>query len=79
MPNDYAALLKNALEALRQARKHLNREIAAYPTPISGCDAQFNHLLADRQRISAALRSLGQDVFIATPRNPSSEGEIESR
>lgn len=33
-------------------------EIAGYPGPIAGCDAQFNHLLAERQRILEALRRL---------------------
>jgi len=33
-------------------------EIAAYPGPIAGCDAQFNHLLAERQRLLEALRDL---------------------
>ncbi|MCK0167101.1 hypothetical protein MWU52_06020 [Jannaschia sp. S6380] len=53
---------------LRQARTLLRQEIAAYPTPIAGCDVQFNHLLADRRRIDGALAALDRAVFIPTPR-----------
>jgi hypothetical protein len=41
--------------ALRQALARIDAEIRAYPTPIPRCDAQFNHLLEERDRIRALL------------------------
>lgn len=46
----------------------LNEEIGAYPCPITGCDAQFNHLLEERVRLNSELSRLettksdGQDA-----------------
>ncbi len=45
--------LKHRLEAHRAA---LNAEIAAYPGPIAGCDAQFDHLLELRSGINGELK-----------------------
>ena len=59
-----------ARTALMDARAELDAEIHAYPTPISGCDAQYNHLLAERRRIHAALEALDADIHIPTPRAP---------
>jgi len=59
-----------ALEALHQVRKSLREEIAEYPRPISGCDAQFNHLLALRVGIDSALVAMTAQVTIPTSRNP---------
>lgn len=73
------ASLNRALEALVAARKAVSREISGYPTPISGCDAQFNHLLAQRQKVSAALSALAGPVFVPTPRSPSQRAGVESR
>ena len=39
-------------------RAVLNEEIAAYPAPVTGCDAQFNHLLAQRSGINLELKRL---------------------
>ena len=61
------------------ARAALNGEISDYPTPISGCDAQFNHLLAERQKVLEALRVLEDVIFVPTPRTPSKSAGIESR
>ena len=52
------------------ARDAVDAEIRAYPTPVSGCDAQYNHLLADRRRIRAALRALDAEIHVPTPRAP---------
>jgi hypothetical protein len=57
----------------------LQTEISDYPAPISGCDAQFNYLLAERQKIHAALQSLEQAVFVPTPRTPTPGAGVESR
>ena len=70
-PADSAA---GAVEAARRqldaARAALDAEIRDYPTPISGCDAQFTHLLAERRRVQAALRALEAAIHIPTSRAP---------
>ena len=43
---------------LNMAKHLIQDEIRDYPTPISGCDAQFNHLVGMRGSISEALRAL---------------------
>ena len=68
-----------AAAELRAARRQLADEISTYPAPISGCDAQFNHLLAQRQRVANALAALATTPFVATPRQPSPEARVESR
>lgn len=50
--------IRAAHAALEAARRRLADEIAGYPGPIAGCDAQFNHLLAERDRVNAALAAL---------------------
>lgn len=75
----YEELITNAKRGLRMAKDQVNAEIHAYPTPISGCDAQFNHLLAERSRITAALAGLDDVVFIPTPRTPAPDAGVESR
>lgn len=64
---------------LAVARQLLQDEISAYPSPIAGCDAQFNHLLAERQKVLAAIRSLDEFVFVPTPRSPTPQAGVESR
>jgi hypothetical protein len=53
--------LKTQAEArphLEVELKRIKEEIAGYPGPIAGCDAQFNHLLEERQRLLDALRDM---------------------
>jgi len=64
---------------LRMARQLIQDEIRDYPTPISGCDAQFNYLIGLRGSISEALRALDAPRFVATPRTPSPMAGVESR
>ena len=45
-------------DQLTVRRTELNEEIAAYPGPITGCDAQFNHLLERRAGLNAELARL---------------------
>jgi hypothetical protein len=68
MQEPYEAALETALSSLEQAHQLLGAQIKDYPTPISGCDAQFNQLLSDRKRISKALQALQDAPFIPTPR-----------
>jgi chorismate mutase len=42
-------------DKLETMRTELNQEIASYPAPITGCDAQFNHLLEQRTDLNAEL------------------------
>lgn len=79
MSDTYETCLIAAKAELSAARRLIHAEITTYPTPISGCDAQFNHLLAERQKISAALRALDSAPFVPTPRTPSPVAGIESR
>ena len=59
-----------ARAALVDAAEALDAEIRAYPTPVAGCDAQYNHLLAERRRVRRALDALDAPVHIPTPRAP---------
>ena len=74
--NDYQDHLEAARRDLLTAQKLLNAEISAYPSPISGCDAQFNHLPAQRQKIGRALAALTAEVFIPTSRQPMDVQEL---
>lgn len=79
MSQNYVEHLRSAQIHLLQAKQSLLSEISGYPTPISGCDAQFNHLLAERQRLQNAIDSLDAFVFIPTPRTPTPSAGVESR
>ncbi|MEL6167276.1 MAG: hypothetical protein AAFR35_01200 [Pseudomonadota bacterium] len=77
--SSYADHLVAARAALSRAQQALAEEMRTYPTPISGCDAQYNHLIADRARILAALGELDHLPFVATPRTPYPGAGVESR
>jgi len=64
----YELALDEAHAALRRAKELLLDEIAEYPQPISGCDAQFVRLISDRTRISSCMRVIEEQPFVATPR-----------
>ena len=70
MLQEVALPTDRARTALLLARAELDDEIRTYPTPISGCDAQYNFLLAERRRVHAALEALDAEVHIPTPRSP---------
>lgn len=79
MEQQFQDCIKVARAELAQARQLLNSEITNYPVPIAGCDVQFNHLLAERQKVLSALDVLEDAVFIPTPRMPAPAVRIESR
>lgn len=79
MPAPYETELEAALETLRAARDLLQQEIAAYPSPISGCDTQFNRLLSDRTRLANAIHAIESRPFVATPRVLEPNAVPESR
>ena len=64
---------------LRMAQQMIRDEIRDYPTPVSGCDAQFNHLIGLHAALSDALSALEEPRFVATPRTPSPLAGVESR
>ncbi len=49
-------------DRLEARRRSINNEIASYPGPITGCDAQFNHLLEERGGVNAELGRLERVV-----------------
>lgn len=56
------ALIESVWESMREhlenERHRVIEEIKKYPTPIAGCDAQFNYLLEERARIAQELDQL---------------------
>lgn len=77
--DEFSGCIASAKAELERARQLLHAEITDYPAPIAGCDAQFNHLLGERQRVLAAIRTLDEAVFVPTPRSPSLDAGVESR
>ncbi|KNG93255.1 hypothetical protein [Pseudaestuariivita atlantica] len=75
----YEDCLTVARAELATARALIQDELRAYPTPVSGCDAQYNHLIGLRGSITDALRSLDAPRFVATPRTPEPFAGVESR
>lgn len=53
-----AALLDELAAAIERRRLVVWSEIAEYPTPIPGCDADINHLIEVRSRITEELSTL---------------------
>lgn len=76
MQTTYQTSIDTARAVLAAAGTALQSEISAYPTPIAGCDVQFNQLLADRQKVTEALRALDRTIFIPTPRAPTEHAGI---
>lgn len=67
---DRTSPINRARAALDEAMAELTAEIRSYPFPVSGCDAQYNHLLAERRRVQSALHALKAPIHIPTPRAP---------
>jgi hypothetical protein len=44
--------------ALVKRLQSIKDEIKDYPTPIAGCDEQFNFLLSERDRLTEELRNI---------------------
>ncbi len=79
MGESYDAAVRAAEAALQAARRLLNDEISGYPGPIASCDAQFNHLPAERRRVTDSTAVLGREVFVPTPRSPLPGAGVETR
>lgn len=56
--------------ALTAERRTVAQLISAYPRPISGCDAQFNHLLDMRRRLERGEAERSVPEPIPTSRTP---------
>jgi hypothetical protein len=52
------ALLREVRDHLRYIQRSLDEEIRGYPTPIPRCDAQFNRLFEQRDRLYRALERI---------------------
>lgn len=79
MTDDFQGCILVAQTELMVAKQMLNDEIGQYPTPIAGCDVQFNHLLEERQKVLAALDALKAAFFVPTPRSLTPTAGVESR
>ncbi|CUH46494.1 hypothetical protein [Ruegeria atlantica] len=77
--NNYSECLDIARQELKLAQAALRQDMADYPTPIAGCDEQFNHLLDQSQRVRNALAALEASHFVPTPRKLETGEGIESR
>ena len=75
----YETPLERARADLCQAQALIQDELRNYPTPVSGCDAQYNHLIGQRAAIGKALQALATLPFVATPRTPDAGAGMESR
>jgi hypothetical protein len=54
----------NQIRAQLETEKvHIYEAIGNYPTPIAGCDQQFNYLLEERARISRELDQLNESCL----------------
>ena len=51
---------QQARAVLEGLRRSTSEEIHNYPSPIAGCDQQFNHLLEQRTGIAAELQRLAR-------------------
>ena len=49
--------------------KRIHIQLASYPTPVAGCDEQFNYLLSERQRLTKGLSQIRDEIGF-TPRAP---------
>lgn len=76
---DYEDCLTVARAELQKAEALIRDEIANYPTPVSGCDVQYNYLIGQRASIGRALDHLAAPAFVATPRVQAVGDRVESR
>jgi hypothetical protein len=84
-----ATLQREIAEHLRDIRRRLAGEIRSYPTPITRCDAQFNHLYEQQGRLARDLdrfeadaptrESIEQFIASAPYSDDASERDFRSR
>jgi hypothetical protein len=66
-----AGELEGSVQRLQAEKQRLYEEIRSYPTPIAGCDQQFNDLLERQARVIAELRRVTTSANAAGTRNES--------
>lgn len=76
---EYDAHIEAAILALLIARQQIADEIKNYPTPVAGCDVQYNGLLSKRAQVTRALDAMNSEVFVPTPRTLVAGGGAENR
>ncbi len=54
--------LQEDAHRLEAEKQRLYEEIRSYPTPIAGCDQQFNYLLEQQARVVAELHRVRQAI-----------------
>ena len=53
------------LQSIQKELKEVNQEIGNYPSPITGCDVQFNDLLKRRSELERKMREMKSKPEIA--------------
>lgn len=79
MGTEYDAHIEAAVLALQIARQQITDEIHSYPTPVAGCDVEYNSLLSKRTQLTSALGVLNREIFVPTPRRLTEGSGVESR
>lgn len=59
--------LRDAETCLQAEKQRLYDEIYNYPTPIAGCDQQFNYLLEQQAQVVAELARVRAALKILAP------------
>ena len=50
--------MNSLLHSIQKELKEVNQEIGNYPSPITGCDVQFNDLLISRSGLERKMREM---------------------
>jgi hypothetical protein len=54
-------------QTILQTLKEIQTQLASYPTPVAGCDEQFNYLLTERERLTKRLSQIGDGIHFTPP------------
>ncbi len=60
-------MISKTEQKVLQALKSVETQLQSYPTPIAGCDEQFNYLLAERQRLTKRLSQIRDGIHFIPP------------
>ena len=58
--------MNSLLHSIQKELKEVNQEIGNYPSPITGCDVQFNDLLIRRYELEKKMREMKTKPAITT-------------
>ena len=56
--------MKSLFLSLKEELQGINDKIGNYPSPITGCDEQFNYLLDRRSELEKRIRKLSENPEI---------------